>query len=318
MNRPGCILTAGSAGFIGRHVVEAAREAWSDASLFGLGRASGCDPRLDAYLCVDVRAENAEKVGGYVEDNEPDAVINCLGAVTSDYEAAVRGNLDTTQVLIQAVSGPSPGIGLVHLGPAAEYSPLEPPAKTDEATPPDPVSAYGKSKLRATRIVREATERGGISGLILRASNSIGPRMDPATLPGRGYEFLARSREDVLTLGSLASYRDFVDVRDVARAAVLAVSGLPTMRGKVFNVGSAVARTARELVRGMSRGSERDVALRENAEGSSRSGAVGWQEMDVAKAPEVLGWVPRIPLSQTLRYAVSTKTVCSDRGVPKP
>jgi len=76
------------------------------------------------------------------------------------------------------------------------------------------------------------------------------------------------------------------------------------MSGEIINIGSGVACTARDLVRGMLRLGDRPVTLRESFEGSSRSEAVSWQEMDVTKAREVLGWAVKIPWSQTVRYTV--------------
>jgi len=304
LSLPRRILIAGPSGFIGGHVVRAARELQPEASLFGIGRSDVYDHRLDTHLSAEVKGENLEAIRRYVATNRPEAVVNCLGSLTADYGLAVQNNLRATEELIQAVSKVVPGIRFVHLGSAAEYAPLEFPMKTDESAPTQPISTYGKSKLLATRLVLEACDKGLISGVVLRVSNPIGPRMNPATLPGKVYQFLKDSEEAHLTVGSLASYRDFVDVREVAEAVMLALSELPAMSGEIINIGSGVARTARDLVRGMLRLGDRPVTLRESFEGSSRSEAVSWQEMDVTKAREVLGWAAKIPWSQTVRYTV--------------
>jgi nucleoside-diphosphate-sugar epimerase len=215
----------------------------------------------------------------------------------------MQSNFRATEVLIRAV----PGIKFVHLGSVAEYSPLEFPKKTDESTLARPVNAYGKSKLLATELVLERSGKERILGTVLRVSNPLGPRMNPATLPGKVSEFLMNSREDHLHLGNLNAYRDFVDVRDVARATVLALARLPATSGEVINVGSGVARTARDLVDGMLKLSTRNVILHENLEGFSRSEAVNWQEMNVTKARKLLGWTAKIPWPQTLHYTVFGK-----------
>ena len=272
--------------------------------LFGLGRARERDRRLNANLCTDVHVENLEEIQRYVAAHRPEAVVNCLGSLTADHEVAVRNNVRATEVLIRAVSNIVPKIKVVHLGSAAEYSPLKAPAKTNESTPTQPISTYGKSKLSATRLVLEACDEGLISGAVLRVSNPLGPRMNPSTLPGKVYQFVADTSEENLTLGSLASYRDFVDAREVSNAVMLALSKLPDISGEIINIGSGVARTARDLVSGMLQFAPRPVTLQESSGGSSRSEAVGWQEMDVAKAREVLGWSAMVPWAQTLRYAV--------------
>ena len=308
MNTPRTVLVAGSSGFVGRRVVRALKARLPEAAVCGIGRSGGEGP-LDAFLSVEVRAENLEEIGRYLSSGpvgRVEAVVNCLGALTNDRESAARDNVRATEVLIEAASGAAPPIALVHFGSAAEYAPLEPPQKTDESTPTRPTSAYGESKLAATNRVLEAGRAGLISGTVLRLSNPIGPYMPPTTLPGKVTEFIESAAEnDILSLGDLSSYRDFVDVRDAADAAVLALLNPPAADAEVLNIGSGVARRTRDLVRGLlEAGARPGATFRESAEGSARSGAVGWQEMDASRAQEVLGWKPDTPWPETLRYTV--------------
>ena len=308
MNTPRTVLVAGSSGFVGRRVVRALKARLPETAVCGIGRSGGEGP-LDAFLSVEVRAENLEEIGRYLSSGpvgRVEAVVNCLGALTNDRESAARDNVRATEVLIEAASGAAPPIALVHFGSAAEYAPLEPPQKTDESTPTRPTSAYGESKLAATNRVLEAGRAGLISGTVLRLSNPIGPYMPPVTLPGKVTEFIESAAEnDILSLGDLSSYRDFVDVRDAADAAVLALLNPPAADAEVLNIGSGVARRARDLVRGLlEAGARPGATFRESAEGSARSGAVGWQEMDASRAQEVPGWKPDTPWPETLRYTV--------------
>lgn len=301
MSLPQRILVAGSTGFIGRHVIRVVRESLPDALVFGLGRREEQNDRLDSYFSVDVRAENLASIQEYIAARRPDAVVNCLGALTIDRESAMQSNFRVTEVLIRAV----PGIKFVHLGSAAEYSPLEFAKRTDESTPTRPVSAYGESKLLATELVLDLCRKEQIFGTVLRVSNPLGPQMSPATLPGKVSEFLMDSGEERLLLGKLNAYRDFVDVRDVAQAIVLALLRLPAISGEVINVGSGTARTARDLVDGMLGLSARNVTLHEDRESYSGPQEVCWQEMDITKAQKLLGWSAEIPWPETLHYTVS-------------
>lgn len=302
------MLVAGSSGFVGRHVVQALKKRLPDAAVYGIGRSGTRENSLDAFLPVEVRPENLWEIRRYLSSGPAgriDAVVNCLGVLTNDPESAARDNVRTTEALIEAASGVAPGVALVHFGSAAEYAPLYPPQKTGETTPNHPTSAYGESKLAATRLVLEAGRESRIRGTVLRLSNPVGPGMPPTTLPGKVLEFLASTTEDVLDLGDLSSYRDFVDVRDAANAAVLALLSLPATGEDVFNIGSGVARRARDLVRGLLEASARPgETFRESSQGSARSGAVDWQEMDVSRAREALGWNPDTPWQETLRHTV--------------
>ena len=300
------MLVAGSAGFVGRHVVRAVKKRLPDAAVHGIGRSGIREDPLDEFFRVEVRTENLEEIRRYLSTARIDAVVNCLGALTNDSESATRDNVRATEALIEAVSKAVPGAAFVHFGSAAEYAPLSPPRKTDEFTPTRPTSAYGESKLAATQLVLQGASTGQIPSTVLRLSNPIGPGMPTTTLPGKVTEFLASTtQEDVLTLGDLSSYRDFVDVRDAAHAAVLALLNPSAKGGEILNIGSGVARRARDLVRGLlEAGARPGTSFRENSEGSARSGAVGWQEMDASRAREVLGWRPYTPWPETLRYAV--------------
>ena len=299
------MLVAGSAGFVGRHVVRAVKKRLPDAAVHGIGRSGIREDPLDEFFRVEVRTENLEETRRYLSTARIDAVVNCLGALTNDPESATRDNVRATEALIEAVAEAVPGAAFVHFGSAAEYAPLDPPQKTDESTPTRPTRAYGESKLAATRLVLEAGRAGRIQGTVLRLSNPIGPGMPPTTLPGKVLQFLADTTEDILDLGDLSSYRDFVDVRDAADAAVLALLSPPAAGEDILNIGSGVARRARDLVRGLlEAGTRPGATFRESSEGSARSGAVGWQEMDASKAREVLGWKPDTPWPETLRHTV--------------
>ena len=291
---------------MGRHVVRALKKHLPDTAVYGIGRSGTREDPLDAFLPVEVRSENLGEIRRYLSSGPAgsiDAVVNCLGALTNDPGSATRDNVRATEALIEAAFGVAPGVAFVHLGSAAEYAPLDPPQKTDESTPTRPTSAYGESKLAATRLVPEPRRAGRLHGTVLRLSNPIGPGMPTTTLPGKVLEFLANTTEDVLDLGDLSSYRDFVDVRDAADAAVLALLSPPATGGDVLNIGSGVARRARDLVRGLlEAGARPGAAFRESSEGSARSRAVGWQEMGVSRAREVTGWKPATPWQETLRY----------------
>ncbi len=107
-------------------------------------------------------------------------------------------------------------------------------------------------------------------------------------------------REPVLRVGNLDARRDFLDVRDVVEAYLLAatVPGLP--RGAVLNVASGEPRRIGDVLDALlalSRASirvERDPALMRPSDVPVTAG-------DAARARELLGWRPRIPWETTLR-----------------
>jgi dTDP-L-rhamnose 4-epimerase len=133
------------------------------------------------------------------------------------------------------------------------------PMVTDESVA-RPTSAYGLSKLAQEELVRLLGDRHGIEWVILRYG----------AVQGRGQPFqnayygvlrifalrLVHGQPPVL-LEDGNQLRDFVDVADVARANLAAVTGLPT---GAYNVASGRAHTVMDLARTLLRVAERDLA----------------------------------------------------------
>ncbi|MGW0582594.1 NAD-dependent epimerase/dehydratase family protein, partial [Streptomyces sp. NPDC002920] len=126
-------------------------------------------------------------------------------------------------------------------------------------------------------------------------------------LPGRLAALLrdaGRGPEAVLRLGDLSAHRDFVDVRDVARAAELAVTA-PGPLPPVLNIGSGRAVPVRELVYGLAEKAGFRGRIEENATSAAggrsiRSGDVAWQCSAIGAAARALGWHPAHTLDEAL------------------
>jgi dTDP-L-rhamnose 4-epimerase len=91
--------------------------------------------------------------------------------------------------------------------------------------------------------------------------------------------------------------RDFVHVRDVARAFRLALETREAA-GQVINIGSGRAHTIREVADMLGAAMGREIApeiLRK-----ARSGDIRHCFADIARAREVLGYQPRLALGETL------------------
>ena len=98
-------------------------------------------------------------------------------------------------------------------------------------------------------------------------------------------------------MGNLDARRDFVDVRDVARAYRLAARR--DLRGEVFNVcsGRAVSiRQVLDLLRGLARC---EVTVRTDPE-RMRPADIPLLIGDPRRFREATGWAPTIPIERTL------------------
>ena len=229
--------------------------------------------------------------------------MNCAGATSGDLAALSAGNIDGPAALVTALGRMRPGpsgaaVRLVHLGSAAEYGrgPEGPCGRTSRPGP-EPVRADQAGRHAA----RPAGPGGGLSAVVLRVFNPVGPGAPGHTLPGRVASELVRAvrENDVVRLGGLDAVRDFVDADDVA-AAVLAAATGPVPEHGVVNVGSGAAVPARELVRTLVDVSGARVRIEEGDGGSARSADVPWQQADITAATAAWDWRPRTPLAVSL------------------
>jgi len=107
----------------------------------------------------------------------------------------------------------------------------------------------------------------------------------------------AGAQEPVIRVGNLDSVRDFTDVRDMVRAYWLAATrGEP---GEVYNIASGRGITIREMLDRLIAMSRVEVRV-ENDPARMRPSDVEVLIGDSSKFRAATGWVPRIPLEQTL------------------
>jgi nucleoside-diphosphate-sugar epimerase len=286
------VLLFGANGFLGAPVRERLT-AESGVELLAGGRSPLADVRADlAKVGVPALAELLRRAS-------PHAVINCTGATSGDATDLVAGNVIAVATLANAMLRGAPSARLVHFGSAGEYGRVTPGSATTETTPARPVVAYGVTKLAGTEILRAAREHDGLDAVVLRVFNPIGPNVPATTLPGRLAAELRRG-EGPVTVGPLDAYRDFVDSRDVADAAVaaaLAAGSLPP----VLNVGTGKAVLLRDLAKQLAALAGEGAEVAETGHGSERSADVPWQQADISAIASAIGWTPRRELSTSLR-----------------
>lgn len=297
------VLLLGADGFVGHHVRARLSET-PEMTVVTAGRRGDVHPDLQLDLTDSVVA-----VTHVIQEVAPDTVINCAGYAVGDSTvcepaALAANNVVAVANLIDALLVAGHPIRLIHLGSAAEYGRVNAGTPSREDAPERPVSAYGLSKLAATRLVRTAAT-AGLDGVTLRVTTPIGPDAPLSSTSGRVVAQLrqiAAEGSGGITTGPLDDVRDFVDVRDVADATVLAARrpagrSIPT----VLNVGSGRATPVREMVDALLAVAGFTGGLRMDGGGSARATAVPWQQSDITAIGTALGWHPRRDLATSLR-----------------
>jgi dTDP-L-rhamnose 4-epimerase len=165
------------------------------------------------------------------------------------------------------------------------------PALVGEDAPVDPRNAYASSKAAQEFLAASWARATGGSVAMLRYHNVYGPGL-PADTPYAGVAaiFLSALRRGAApqVFEDGAQRRDFVHVRDVASATVLALerhdAGV-----RAYNVGSGAPRTVRDLAAALA------VAVDGPAPqvtGRYRLGDVRHITADSSRARAELGWTP--------------------------
>lgn len=283
------ILVLGFAGFLGTPVT-ARLGGRHDVVVLRGARSPGHD------LTADLATLPVDALAGRLAALRPDVVVNCAGAVAGSASALCAVNARGPAALCEAMALATPSARLVHLGSAAEYGPAEPGTALSESAPTRPAGLYGAAKLAGTLAVTGS----GLDAVVLRVFNPVGAGAPAAGLPGRlTAAFRDAPPGGAVRTGSLAAYRDFVDVTDVAEAVALAVAA-PGPLPPVVNIGSGRATRVRTLAEELAAVSGFTGRIEESGAGSERSAAVSWHQADIALAANTLGWRPARDLRASL------------------
>jgi UDP-glucose 4-epimerase len=141
----------------------------------------------------------------------------------------------------------------------------------------------------------------------MRYANVFGPRQDPKSEAGVVSIFVSRllAGEPLIVFGDGKQTRDYVFVKDVARANVLASTlatpGSAEFDGPSFNIATSVQRSVLDLAKSVGDVMGQKPKL-EFA--PPRAGELFRSALDVSKAKKVLGWSPQYVFDDGLRELV--------------
>jgi dTDP-L-rhamnose 4-epimerase len=174
------------------------------------------------------------------------------------------------------------------------------PIATPETKQPSLSSIYALNKFAQERMCLITGKAYGIPTIALRFFNVFGPNQalsNPYT--GVLAIFAARLLNDrpPLVFEDGLQRRDFVHVRDVARACVLALETGHV--NDVFNVGSGQSRSILSVARDLARVMERP-GLAPRVTGKYRAGDIRHCFADIEKSRNLLGFEPRVSFDEGL------------------
>jgi nucleoside-diphosphate-sugar epimerase len=291
-------LVTGATGFLGRHVLAALdEEKMSDVQVVASGR--HCPSIWTSSTFLEANLGDLKSVRSAIETYEPEVILHLAGRTPpADADALYRDNTLATVHLLDALRGRGRPARVVLAGSAAELGPV--PVEdlpVGEDYPCRPLDAYGLSKWLATAAGLAA--RAPLDVVIARIFNPIGPGLPASQAFGRFAARLAEPDPDPLRLsvGDLDARRDFIDVRDVARALVtLAIEG---RAGQVYHVGTGRSHRVGDGLDHLIRLSGRTVALEVAPPLAARRGP-GDSRAAIGRIVGETGWRPAIAWRQSL------------------
>ena len=296
------VAVTGVNGFVGRHLVRELTDHGHAVIGMGLGPAENAVGHL---LCDYVAVDLCQRWPSV----DCDAVVH-LAALS-----AVGPSFEDPQLYIESNSAPITNMGeallsmtrrvrVVMVSTGAVYrTPAD--SSLDESSPIAPSSPYIVSKI-LTEAQSEYYRQRGLDILVMRPFNHIGPGQ------GAGFvlpDLVSGVRKWIQTgaavsVGNLATRRDYTDVRDVVRAYRLALEA-PQVTAAVLNVCSGESVSGGELLDAISDalgiGHRPDIKIDKAKLRPSDPGEV---RGDNAAIRNTLGWRPSIDVLQTVRDVV--------------
>jgi nucleoside-diphosphate-sugar epimerase len=294
------ILVTGASGFVGHHAIAALTDTYPGAKITALGSAPGMT-RLDLTDRAALRA--------LISDIRPDgclhlAAVSAIGAARADPDAAWRVNLHATLDLARALLTHAPACRLVFASSSEVYgASFRAGLSLDETATPAPQNLYAATKAAAD-LALGAMASEGLRVVRMRPFNHTGPGQQDSFVVAAFARQVARiaagRQAPVMVVGALDPLRDFLDVRDVARAYAACLqpqrelapglilnlaSGRPVRIGDILDALLTLAGVAARIDTGQ--------ALLRPTEIRCAAG-------DATAAAAALGWTPRIPWAQTL------------------
>ena len=234
-------LITGGAGFIGSHIAEELiKSKKGEVVVFdnlSVGKKENV-PKGCRFIKGDIRNEAAIiKAMKGIDVVFHDAAFVSIRASFDMLKHEVDNNVyGTLNVLEAAVKNKVKK--LVFASSMAVYGePKVLPVEEDSQL--RPISPYGFSKLRGELYCKIFQDKFGIDTTVLRYFNTFGIRQTPSDYVGVTTTFInqALNGKPLTIFGDGKQTRDFVWVRDIARANVLAAFNKKS-RGEIFNIAS--------------------------------------------------------------------------------
>ena len=298
------VLVTGGAGFIGSHIVdELIKKGFEVVVIDDLSTGFKKNLNSDAvFYQVDVC--DSEKIGKIFDKEKPDFVNhhaaqnNMTRSIENpihDANINIRGSLN---IIINSIRTKVKKIIYASSGGLCYGEPVNIPTKEDDSI--NPTSPYGVSKHTVEHYLITSSITHSLKFTALRYANVYGPRQNPLGEVGVIAIFIRNllKNERPTIFGNGNQKRDFIFVKDVVKANILAMDG----DNKIFNVGTGRMTSINELFKILKKitNSNLDPIYDEK-----RMGDVQRVCLDITRIKKELNWKPEHELESGLSETVN-------------
>lgn len=257
------LLVTGAQGFIGRYLIAHLLDRSSDVTVLGIGRSPRQDLRflhslncrqqkVPAPLPEQLLTSNRTRyiyqsidpspgvLASIIREFSPTVVIHLAASLRGmNDEQILHNNVQSTTSLLEALKIGGIRIRIFLFASTGGVYGKQEDQPIKENASAGPLGSYSQSKLVCEDLVRDFGIRSDTPVSIARIFNVLGPGQDELHIAGRlasqTSAILAHGLPPNISIGSLESTRDFLDVRDVCAALS---SIMDQCREGICNVGS--------------------------------------------------------------------------------
>lgn len=289
------IIVTGGAGFIGSHIVDALVDEGYEVHIvdnLSAGKKENVNPKATLHI-VDIR--DKEKLIPIFKNAKYVFHEAAMPRVQYSIENPIETNDVNVNGLLNVLEAcRENGVKRVIFASSSSIYGETEVLPTREDTPINPLSPYASHKYIGEVHLKLYSKIYGLETVCLRYFNVYGPRLNPegAYPLVIGYFMKLLSQGKPLTItGNGDQTRDFVHVKDVVKANLLAMKSDKVGNGEVINIGGGTKYSINYIAE-LIGGNVEHIAPRIEPHDT---------QADITKAKELLGWEPSVSLEEGIK-----------------
>lgn len=285
------VLILGADGFVGRGI---AAEAAERHEVFASTR------KMDEYN-VDLTDEVG--IEHLLRKTNPEVIVNAAGIVENSERALL--NVTFTKNLLNGVLKLGTRPRFIICSSAGLYGHVkEEDLPVSEMVPVNPIGYYANSKKDEERLALQIGAENSIPVISARLFNPIGPGMHERFLISNLIHQIKNIKDGMrehIEISRLDSKRDYIDLRDIAKAVVSLFDA--NQDENIYNIGSGRATENRAILRLLleAEGVPLDVSVKETSDIPEQTVAC---QADISRIRHATGWAPIYSLEETIQGVV--------------